>query len=88
MEIEADVKLDARSLNRFLIYHNYMRVSGIIGLVLSLAAIVADMDNYPEMPSCGAGAAFYCIAAPDAGQQGQKTACHGGVPDPIPLLLS
>ncbi len=41
MEIEADVKLDARSLNRFLIYHNYMRVSGIIGLVLSLAAIVA-----------------------------------------------
>lgn len=41
MEIEVDVKLDAGSLNRFLIYHNYMRVSGIIGLLLSLAAIVA-----------------------------------------------
>lgn len=41
MEIEVDVKLDPRSLNRFLIYHNYIRVSGIIGLVLSVAALLA-----------------------------------------------
>lgn len=39
--IEIDVKLDQRSLNRFLIYHNYVRVSGIIGLVLSIAALAA-----------------------------------------------
>lgn len=41
MTIETDVKLDQRSLSRFLIYHNYVRVSGIIGLVLSVAALVA-----------------------------------------------
>lgn len=41
MEIEVDVKLDSGSLNRFLIYHNYMRVSGIIGLLLSVAALLA-----------------------------------------------
>lgn len=39
--IEVDVKLDKRSLSRFLIYHNYVRVSGIIGLVLSIAALAA-----------------------------------------------
>ena len=41
MTIETDVKLDQRSLSRFLIYHNYARVSGIIGLVLSIAALAA-----------------------------------------------
>lgn len=39
--IEVDVKLDKRSLSRFLIYHNYVRVSGVAGLLLSLGALVS-----------------------------------------------
>lgn len=41
MKIEIDVKLDGKSLNRFLIYHNYVRFSGVTGVVISLAAAVA-----------------------------------------------
>ena len=40
MSIEIDVVLDKKSLNRFLIYHNYSRFSGVIGVVISLAALV------------------------------------------------
>lgn len=41
MPIEVNVQLDKRSLNRFLIYHNYARVSGIIGVIISVAALAA-----------------------------------------------
>ena len=41
MPIEFDVKMDARSLSGFVIRHNYMRPGGIIGVILSVAAIVA-----------------------------------------------
>jgi len=40
MSIEIDVMLDEKSLNRFLIYHNYARVSGVIGVIISVAALV------------------------------------------------
>ncbi len=41
MSIELDVKLDKKSLSRFLLYHNYARPSGVIGVVISIAAVVA-----------------------------------------------
>ncbi len=41
MSINLDIMLDWKSLNQFLLYHNYMRPSGIIGLVISIAAVVA-----------------------------------------------
>ena len=41
MSVELDIKLEANSLNRFLLYHNYARFSGIIGVVISLAAAAA-----------------------------------------------
>ena len=40
MPIEFDVKMDAGSLSGFVIRHNYMRPGGIIGVILSVAAIV------------------------------------------------
>lgn len=39
--IEVDIQLDKKTLNRFLIRNNYLRSSGIIGLLLSIAAIAA-----------------------------------------------
>ena len=95
MEIKADVKLDARSLNRFLIYHNYMRVSGIIGLVLSLAAIAAlclKWGLWTTTQRCllVVLALLFTVLQPLmlVSIRGCNTVCHGGVPDPIPLLLS
>ncbi|MCH5266002.1 MAG: YcxB family protein [Lachnospiraceae bacterium] len=41
MSIQLDVKLDKKSLSRFLLYHNYARPAGVIGVIISLAAIVA-----------------------------------------------
>lgn len=38
--MEMDVKLDRRTMNRFLIRNNYMRAGGVAGLLISLAAIV------------------------------------------------
>lgn len=40
MSVELDVKLDKKSLYQFLLYHNYMRPSGIIGVLISIAAVV------------------------------------------------
>lgn len=39
MSIEVEVKLDQKSLNHFLVYHNYTQVSGILGVILSVAAL-------------------------------------------------
>ncbi|MBO4395947.1 MAG: YcxB family protein [Eubacterium sp.] len=41
MPFEFDVKMDAKSLSGFVLYHNYMRPGGIIGILLSLVAIGA-----------------------------------------------
>ncbi len=38
--IEIDAKLELKPLNRFLMYHNYMRPGGIAGVIISVAAIV------------------------------------------------
>lgn len=38
--MEFDVKLDKKTLNRFLIRNNFLRAGGVIGLLISLAAIV------------------------------------------------
>ena len=40
MTIEIEVKLDQKSLNRFLLYHYYTQVSGIISVLLSIGALV------------------------------------------------
>ena len=40
MKLEMDIKLEKKSLNRFLLYHNYVRFSGVAGVVISLAAAV------------------------------------------------
>lgn len=40
MTIEMDVKMDIKSLGGFLLYHNYMRVAGILSVLISLAALV------------------------------------------------
>lgn len=40
MSIELDVKLDKKSLSSFLLYHNYVRPAGILGIVISIAAVV------------------------------------------------
>lgn len=38
--IEIDVKLDRKTLNRFLIRNNFLRFGGVSGLLISIAAIV------------------------------------------------
>lgn len=38
--IEIDVQLDKKTLNRFLIRNNFLRAGGVIGLLISVAAIV------------------------------------------------
>lgn len=38
--IEVDVQLDRKTLNRFLIRNNFLRAGGVIGLLISIAAIV------------------------------------------------
>lgn len=38
--IEIDVQLDKKTLNRFLIRNNFLRAGGVIGLLISFAAIV------------------------------------------------
>lgn len=40
MSMELDVKLDKKSLSSFLLYHNYARPAGIIGILISIAAVV------------------------------------------------
>lgn len=37
--IEIDVQLDKKTLNRFLIRNNFLRAGGVIGLLISIAAI-------------------------------------------------
>lgn len=37
--IEVDVQLDKKTLNRFLIRNNFLRAGGVIGLLISIAAI-------------------------------------------------
>ncbi len=39
-QIEFDAQLDKRTLNRFLIRNNFLRAGGVIGLLISLAAIL------------------------------------------------
>lgn len=38
--IEIDVQLDKKTLNRFLLRNNFLRAGGVIGLLISLAAII------------------------------------------------
>lgn len=38
--IEIDVQLDKKTLNRFLLRNNFLRTGGVIGLLISVAAIV------------------------------------------------
>ena len=48
--LELDVQVDKKTLNRFLIRNNYMRVGGVFGLLISLAAIaglVVFWDSFP-----------------------------------------
>ena len=55
MPVEFDVKMDAKSLSGFVIYHNYMRPGGILGLVLSVVAIVSLIirwDDWTSMQRC------------------------------------
>ena len=40
MSVHLDVTLDKKSLYQFLLYHNYMRPSGVIGVCISIAALV------------------------------------------------
>ena len=51
MTIEFDVKMDAKSLSGFVIYHNYMRPGGILGLVLSVVAIVSLIIRWEDWTS-------------------------------------
>ena len=46
MHTEFDVNMDAKSLSGFVLYHNYARLSGVIGLIISIAAIVALIVRY------------------------------------------
>ena len=48
MSVEFDVKMDAKSLSGFVIYHNYMRPGGILGLVLSVVAIVSLIIRWAD----------------------------------------
>ena len=53
--MEFDVKMDARSLSGFVLYHNYVRPGGIIGVFLSVAAIVALIirwDHWTGVQRC------------------------------------
>ena len=55
MPIEFDVKMDAGSLSGFVLYHNYMRPGGLVGLVLSIAAIVMLIirwDHWTGLQRC------------------------------------
>ncbi len=55
MPIEFEVKMDAKSLSGFVLYHNYVRPGGLIGLLLSVAAIVALIirwDSWTGMQRC------------------------------------
>ena len=47
MPVEFDVNMDSKSLSGFVLYHNYARPGGIIGLVISVAALVALIIRYP-----------------------------------------
>lgn len=38
--LELDIKVDKKTLNRFLLRNNFLRLGGIIGLFISVAAIV------------------------------------------------
>lgn len=40
MLIELDVRLDKKLLNSFLLYHNYVRPAGILGIIISIAAVI------------------------------------------------
>ncbi len=51
MQVEFDVKMDARSLSGFVIYHNYMRPGGVIGLILSVVAIVSLIIRWADWTS-------------------------------------
>ena len=55
MPIKFDVKMDGGSLGGFVLYHNYMRPGGLIGLVLSIAAIVmliVRWDHWTGVQRC------------------------------------
>ena len=38
--LELDVQLDKKTLDRFLLRNNFLRAGGVIGILISLAAIV------------------------------------------------
>lgn len=49
MSVEIDVKLDGKTLSGFLLYHNYRKISGIIGVLLSLTALAFLITNYNHL---------------------------------------
>ncbi len=51
MPVEFDVQMDAKSLSGFVLYHNYMRPGGVIGLVLSVVAIASLIIRWSDWTS-------------------------------------
>ncbi len=49
MSVEVDVKLDGKTLSSFLLYHNYRKISGVVGVLLSLAALAFFVINYNHL---------------------------------------
>ncbi len=47
-KIELDVQLDKKTLNRFLIRNNFLRAGGVIGLLISVAAIIGLIVFWSE----------------------------------------
>ena len=50
MSIQIQVKLDLKSLGRFLIYHYYTQVSGIISVIISAAALAGLILRWSQWP--------------------------------------
>ncbi|MCH5252176.1 MAG: YcxB family protein [Lachnospiraceae bacterium] len=48
MLFEFDVILDKKSLSRFLLFHNYAKLSGILGVVISVAAVVVLVMRWSD----------------------------------------
>lgn len=69
MEYSFDVKMKSKYMVRFLLRHSYLRASGIIGLVVSLAALVylivswGDLGNQ-ERVIVGILAAMFTVINP------------------------
>ncbi len=84
--MEFDVKMEARSLSGFVLYHNYVRPGGIIGVFLSVAAIVALIirwDHWTGVQRCLliVLALLFLVFQPLMLLQKANTQLHSGVFD-------